>query len=117
MRLVSSGSVTLCLDARITSEYEEVLARPRFGFDPDAVAALLDFVVFKGETAACKPLASRLPDVDDEPFLEAAIACGADCVVTGNLAHFPEELRAGVRVVSPAEFMDWVRSEAAGGDT
>ena len=40
VRMVSSGAVVLCLDARIFAEYDDVLARPRFGFDPDSVAAL-----------------------------------------------------------------------------
>jgi uncharacterized protein len=117
VRLVSAGTVTLCLDARVFSEYDEVLARPRFGFDPDAVAALLDYIDFTSEVAAARPLAVRLPDPDDEPFLEVALACGADCLVTGNLAHFPKESRAGVTVLSPAEFVDRVRSEGIVGDT
>lgn len=109
VRMVSSGTVILCLDARIRSEYEAVLARPRFGFDPDAVAALLDYVDFASETCASQPLASRLPDPDDEPFLEVALACSADFLVTGNVAHFPPESRSGVQVVSPAEFIERFR--------
>lgn len=117
VRMVSSGAVTLCFDARIFAEYDEVLARPRFGFDPDAVAALLDYVDFSGEVAASQPLATRLPDSDDEPFLEVALACGADFLVTGNLAHFPPESRSGVSVLSPAGFVNQVRSGRPAGDT
>lgn len=117
VRLVSSGAVTLCLDARIFSEYDEVLAQPRFGFDSDSVAALLDYVDFTGEIVASQPLPARLPDPDDEPFLEVALACDADCLVTGNLAHFPPESRAGVTVLSPAEFVDRIRSQESSGDT
>ena len=117
VRMVSSGAVTLCLDARILAEYDEVLARPRFGFEPDAVAALLDYIVFAGEIAAPQPLAARLPDPDDEPFLEVALACGADCLVTGNLAHFPPQSRYGVSVASPAEFVERVRLGGSTRDT
>jgi uncharacterized protein len=116
-RLVSSGSVTLCLDARILAEYDEVLARPCFGFDQDAVAALLDYLDFAGETVAAEPLHARLPDADDEPFLEVALACGADCLVTGNLAHFPAKTCARMAVLSPSQFMDRYRSQTASGDT
>ena len=115
-RLVSSGVVTLCLDARIFSEYGQVLARPRFGFDEDSVAALLDYLDFASETVAAEPLQARLLDPDDEPFLEVALACGADCLVTGNLAHFPDEECAGMAVLSPAEFADRYRSRASSGD-
>ena len=117
VRLVSTGSVALCLDARILSEYDEVLARPRFGFDEDAVAALLDYLDFASETVAAEPLPARLSDEDDEPFLEVALACGADCLVTGNLAHFPDKACAGMAVVSPSQFMDRYRSRTASGDT
>lgn len=113
VRLVASGAVTLCFDARILAEYEEVLARPRFGFDPDSVAAFIDYRDFAGETVAAEPLPVRLPDEDDEPFLEVALACGADCLVTGNLAHFPDNTRAGVALLSPAEFVERYRSRAA----
>ncbi|MDF1543274.1 MAG: putative toxin-antitoxin system toxin component, PIN family [Anaerosomatales bacterium] len=116
VRLVSSGAVMLCLDARILAEYDEVLVRPRFGFDEDSVAALLDYLDFASETVAAEPLSVRLPDRDDEPFLEVALACRADCLVTGNLAHFPENARAGVAVLSPAEFIERYRFWAASGD-
>lgn len=116
MRLVSSGAVTLCLDARIFSEYEQVLARPRFGFDEDSVAALFDYLDFASETVAAEPLQARLPDPDDEPFLEVAVACAADCLVTGNIAHFLENARSGVAVLSPVEFIDRYRSRASSGD-
>ena len=110
VRMVSSGAVVLCVDARILAEYEEVLARDRFGFDPDAVAALLDYIDFRSEVAASQPLTQRLPDADDEPFLEVALASGADCLVTGNTAHFPPDARAGASVLTPAEFVERYRS-------
>lgn len=112
VRLVSSGSVTLCLDARILIEYHDVLTRPRFGFGHDAVAALLDYLNVASEVVAANPLPIRLPDRDDEPFLEVAVTCGADCLVTGNLAHFPEAARAGVDVLSPTQFVERLRSRA-----
>lgn len=110
VRMVSSGAVRLCVDARLIVEYDEVLHRPRFSFDPDAVAALIDFIESSSDTAASSPLAVRLPDADDEPFVEVAVACGADVLVTGNLMHFPNDLCANVPVVSPAQFIDMVRS-------
>jgi putative PIN family toxin of toxin-antitoxin system len=112
VRMVSSGAVVLCLDARIFAEYDEVLCRPRFGFDTDSVAALLDYIDFRSEVVAAEPLEKRLPDTDDEPFLEVAHACGADCLVTGNLAHFPSDLWAGVVVLSPAHFLERFRAQS-----
>jgi len=74
VRMVSSGELPLCFDARILSEYEEVLGRPKFKFEKDKVIALLDHIRYRGLTTASSPLYLSLPDPDDEPFLKAAIA-------------------------------------------
>lgn len=105
VRMLSAEDIRLCLDARILSEYDEVLHRPRFGFHPEHVHVLLAHIRYTGLVVSTRPLASPLPDVDDEPFLQVALAGDAVCLVTGNARHFPEPLRAGVRVLSPAEFL------------
>lgn len=105
VRMVSSEDVRLCLDARLLSEYAEVLRRPRFGFAPRTVDTLLAHLRDTALVVASRPLSAPLPDPDDEPFLEVALAGGADCLVTGNARHFPEPLRQGVRVLPPAEFL------------
>ena len=93
------------LHARIVTEYIEVLHLPAFPFSRNEVAALTALIEAGGVLASPVPLAERLPDIDDEPFLEVAIAARAGCLVTGNRDHFPPNRRAGVRVVSPREFI------------
>ena len=105
MRMVSSGNLTLCVDARVLSEYHEVLKRPRFHFDPDKVASILDYIEHSGWVVSPAPLSASLPDPDDEPFLEIAISGNVEYVVTGNAVHFPSELCQGVKVVSPSDFL------------
>ncbi|HET6514013.1 MAG TPA: putative toxin-antitoxin system toxin component, PIN family [Thermodesulfovibrionales bacterium] len=109
--MVSSGEITLSFDARIISEYAEVLRRPKFGFEEEKVAALLDYIVHQGKAAASSPLAFSLPDPDDEPFLEAAVANGVACLVTGNRDHFPYEKCQDVNVLSPKEFLTFYKKE------
>lgn len=111
VRMVSSGELTLSLDARILTGYQEVLARPKFKFDKDKVAALLDHIEHRGRTVASSPLVHHLPDVDDEPFLQVAIAAQAICVVTGNQIHFPSELCQGVLVLSPSDFLVFYKKQ------
>jgi uncharacterized protein len=111
VRMVSSGQLTLCLDARIVSEYREVLRRPKFSFDEDRVAALLEHIERAGEIVVPGPLAARLPDPEDETFLETAICAKAQCLVTGNMPHFSVGLRAGVEVLVPADFVEFYRSK------
>lgn len=105
--LVLAGEAHLALDDRLLAEYREVLARPRFGFDPTDVVALLAFVQERGLLVSAVPLALALPDPDDAMFLEVAAAADAT-LVSSNLRHYPEDQRGGVRVLSPAEFLaDW----------
>lgn len=109
VRMVSAGNLTLCLDTRIVAEYNEVLHRPKFRFNKDNVAALLEYIEHSGETTASLPLPHSLPDHDDEPFLEAAIAGQAACIVTGNKYHFPVKLCQGIKILSPNEFIAFYR--------
>lgn len=111
IRMVSSGELTLSLDARILTEYQEVLDRPKFKFDKDKVAALLDHIEHRGVTVASSPLPQPLPDIDAEPFLEVAIAARAICIVTGNQVHFPTELCQGVMVLSPSDFLVFYKKQ------
>lgn len=110
VRMVSSGELTLCIDARILSEYSEVLKRPKFRFAEDEIDALVDFIAVRGKTVAPSPLPKPLPDPDDEPFLEVAIAGSAACLVTGNRVHFPAGRRQGVMILSPREFLTRYRT-------
>ncbi len=103
--LLLAGYVSLLVDDRIQAEYHEVLRRGRFGFDARDVGALLAFIDATATHVHGRPLAERLADEDDEPFLEAAIAGDADALVTGNVRHFPARLAQGIRIVSPATFV------------
>ena len=108
VQMVAAGELALCFDARILCEYREVLLRTKFSFSPEHVDALLDQIRTAGEPVSAWPLARSLLDPSDAPFLEVALAAGADCLVTGNARHYPARCRGGVRVVSPAKFMEMI---------
>ena len=107
VRMVSSGELNLCLDARLLAEYSEVLQRPRFAFDPELVAAFLDHVSHAGILVSGSPLDRSLPDPDDVAFLEVALGGRAECLITGNVRHFPANSRAGMAVISPSGFLEY----------
>jgi putative PIN family toxin of toxin-antitoxin system len=112
--MLSSGEVTLSFDARVLSEYEEVLRRPKFNFEEEKISALLDYISRTGRMVASSPLTFSLPDPDDEAFLETFLAGQAACLVTGNQGHFPAELCRGMRILSPREFLTLYRKEKRG---
>jgi len=111
VRMISSGALVLFYDARILSEYEEVLLSPKFSFDAEKISMLIDYIENSGLAAASLPLPQSLPDQDDEPFLEAAIAGQAECLVTGNSSHFPARLCQGVKVLTPSGFQKYFREQ------
>lgn len=106
VRLLASGAIRVCYDARILAEYREVLSRPAFGIATHRMASLLDQVESDGVLVTARPLAMRLPDPEDEMFLAVALSGGARCLVTGNLRHYPERCRQGATVVSPRRFVE-----------
>ena len=107
LTLALAGVVQVCHDKLILAEYAEVLARPRFKFDPKRVREVLTKLEVDGLAVdASEHSDLDLPDPDDEPFLAVALAASADFLVTGNLADYPPDKRRGCVVVSPAVFME-----------
>ncbi|HCG76543.1 MAG: putative toxin-antitoxin system toxin component, PIN family [bacterium (Candidatus Ratteibacteria) CG_4_10_14_3_um_filter_41_18] len=109
IRMVASGLLELCYDARILSEYQNVLTRQKFPFDQAHVEDLLKQIEACGHITTGKPLAKRLSDPDDEPFLEVALGGKAQYLITGNLKHYPVKKQQGMQVVSPSEFLEIYR--------
>ena len=107
LMLALAGAVQVCHDERILAEFAEVLARPRFKFDPRRVREVLNKIETDGLAvdASGEPDLD-LPDADDEPFLAVALAASVDFLVTGNLSDYPPDKRRGCAVVSPAAFME-----------
>ena len=102
--LVLSGRVHIVTSPKVAEEYREVVRRARFfryGFPP----LWLEYLI--GESMRLPDPASwpsPCPDPKDAPFIALAHAAGA-WLVTGNLKHFPETIRHGVTVLSPADYL------------
>lgn len=101
---VLSRQIQVATSPAVVEEYREVVLRPKFrryGFPP----LWLDILI--GESLWITDLESwarKGPDPSDLPFLALAHAAGA-WLVTGNLKHFPEPVRSGVIVLSPADYL------------
>jgi uncharacterized protein len=109
--LFLAGEVTLLVDDRILAEYRAVLPRPKFGFEPADISDFLDLVEAEAERVAAPPLRVALKDEADRPFLEVAVASGADFLVTGNVRHFTARPLGESRLASPADFLsEWNRA-------
>ncbi|MFH0764064.1 MAG: putative toxin-antitoxin system toxin component, PIN family [Candidatus Omnitrophota bacterium] len=105
VRIAVAGSLDLLYDARIISEYEAVLSRPKFSFEKTRVDNLLEFITHYGIPVSAIPLSMHLPDPDDEAFLEVAISGKAECLITGNAAHYSMRPKRKVRILTPRRFL------------
>lgn len=102
---VLSGHVQTLTCPWIAHEFRGVAQREkllRYGFPP----RWLEFLIAASFELPDPPRWPHpLPDQKDAPFLALAHAAGA-WLVTGNLKHYPERFRGGVRVLSPVEYLD-----------
>ena len=106
LRLVTDGTIQLAYDLRLLSEYRDVLNRSKFNFAKEDVEPFLEQIEEEGLLVSVKPLKFHLPDPDDEPFLEVALAGRVKAIITGNKRHFPKKDYEGVKILSPAEFLE-----------
>jgi putative PIN family toxin of toxin-antitoxin system len=107
--MIADGALDLYADDRILAEYDSVLHRPELRIAPEDAGVILDLIRSITDTVAAIPLPVQLPDPDDAAFLEVAAASGS-ILITGNTRHFPTNARTGVSVMTPAEFLELLRS-------
>ena len=104
MDWVLEGQVQAVTCPAVAREYRVVTRRSKFtryGFPP----LWLEFLIDESLQLDDPPKWPHAgPHQDDLIFLALAEASGA-WLVTGNLRHFPEKDRHGVKVVSPAEYL------------
>jgi uncharacterized protein len=116
MDWVLEGQVQAVTSPWIVEEYREVARRAKFrryGFPPQWLEFLIEeSLQLADPTVWTTTAGSKIsPDPKDIPFLALAHTAGA-WLVTGNLKHFPEAGRNGVRVLSPAAYLDHLGSES-----
>jgi predicted nucleic acid-binding protein len=117
MDWVLEGLVQVVTCPSIVAEYREVAGSVKFhryGFPPYWLEFLIEESLYLPDPEGLDPGAwfdhdpqipdPPIPDPKDMPFLALAHAAGA-WLVTGNLKHFPESIRHGVKVLSPAEYL------------
>jgi putative PIN family toxin of toxin-antitoxin system len=109
---IHHGIVRVCLSEAIIAEYAAVLPRPKFGFPPDEIQALLDMLRSHGELVRPEGSSPASPDPGDTKFLQCAQAAGADFIVTGNKRDFPDPPYGPTHVVSAGELLERLTLEA-----
>ena len=107
----SEGLFTLALSPPIIEELEQVLLRPKFGLNPEAVRILVDDI----ESAALivQPRKSHrvvAEDPDDDAIVDCAVEAHAAYIVSGDAHLTGLGSIAGIDIVTPTEFLQITES-------
>lgn len=102
---IHQGLVCPCFTEDILAEYAGVLARPKFAFPPDEIAAVLAVLRDKGELVRPEASAAVSPDPADTKFLHCADTAKAEYIVTGNKRDFPHSPYGDTLVVNASELL------------
>jgi putative PIN family toxin of toxin-antitoxin system len=105
------GLVRPCLSEAILQEYATVLARPKFSFPPDEIAALIAMLRRNGELFHPEASSVASPDPGDTKFLQCAYAAHADFIITGNKRDFPDAPYGSIDIVSAGELLGRITLE------
>jgi putative PIN family toxin of toxin-antitoxin system len=73
--------VSPCFSAEILQEYEQVLRRPKFGFEALEVESLLNLIRRQGEFIHSAPIPPLSPDPGDDKFIACALAAKSEFLV------------------------------------
>jgi putative PIN family toxin of toxin-antitoxin system len=113
LQLLRSGRWTLVLSNTVGSEYHEILHREAAALrmnhsDVDAfLDALCGFAERQNLSTTWTPAAT---DPDDEALVQLAREAKVQYLITHNVRHMRAAEQFGVRVLTPAEFLNLVRS-------
>ena len=108
---VRQGLIKPYFSTEILQEYAEVLSRPKFGFPPDQIEALIALMQSQGEEGRPDLLSSGSPDPADEKILACAKTAVVEFIVTGNKRDFPPKAAADIGVVNAAQPLDRIALE------
>jgi putative PIN family toxin of toxin-antitoxin system len=106
---LDAGLYTVILSAALLTELTRVLRRPRmrtkYGISEDDIRDLLQLLIRCGEIVTPARTIQVCRDPRDDMFLEAAVADGADVIVSGDEGLLVLHPFEGIPIVSPATFI------------
>ncbi|MCG6170131.1 putative toxin-antitoxin system toxin component, PIN family [Leptospira sp. FAT2] len=117
LELVFDQKIKLGLSIPVFKEYEEVLNRRTskadLGINDKEIKKILGFIAYASYPQtiyfAFRP---NLRDEDDNHFVELAIACNADYLITSNVKDYliDNDLKfQDLKVITPSNFMNYWR--------
>jgi putative PIN family toxin of toxin-antitoxin system len=107
IELGRSGYVWVFSSAEIEKEIDEKL-RLKFKLDEDeTVQIILDFSTFTAPAKITKRIAVINDDPDDDKFIECAVSCGADYIVSGDKHLLKLKEYGGIKIITASDFLSF----------
>lgn len=109
LRALRDGRFIAVYSTDILVEIIDVLGRPalraKYHIEPDDISVVINLIRLRGDLVVPARKVAACRDPKDDKFLEAALAGGADCIVSGDadlldLAPFED-----IPILRPAEFL------------
>jgi len=109
LRALRDGRFTAIYSTDILVEIIDVLGRPNFRqkyqIEPDDITAIINLLRLRGEVVTPSRKVTACRDPKDDKFLEAALAAGADCIVSGDADLLTLTPFENISILRPAEFL------------
>jgi putative PIN family toxin of toxin-antitoxin system len=104
--LLRADILQLVIDDRILAEYVDVIRRDYFlkYLSESDREDIIEYLSKNSHYSTSTVIVHNMPDEGDTPFLEMAITEDAP-LITGNMKHYPKQLRKGCVVLSPRQFL------------
>ena len=107
VELGRSGYIWVFSSAEIEKEIDEKL-RLKFRLDADeTVQILLDFSTFTIPVKITKRIEAIHEDPDDDKFIECAVSCGADYIVSGDNHLLKLKKYEEIKIINAADFLSF----------
>jgi putative PIN family toxin of toxin-antitoxin system len=113
--MAQEGRIRLCVSDDILNEIEEVLRRPKFGWQEKEIErALRGIARFTQHVKPKYRIDVVKADPDDNRILDCAIAGKSEYLVTGDNHLLDIGQFRGVKIVTPAEFLEIIAQQGRG---
>ena len=109
LRALQDGQFTAVNSTDLLVEIIDVLGRPvlraKYHIEPDDISVVINVIRLRGDLVIPARKLAACRDPKDDKFLEAALAGGADCIVSGDADLLDLTLFENIPILRPAEFL------------
>ncbi len=106
------GTIRICISGPTIAELGAVLHRPKFGFGPQTVQAIISEMIAIAEWVEPRKHRGLVKDdPEDNMFLDCAIEANVDYLVSGDHHLLSIGKCEGVRIVNPDGFVEVLARE------